>query len=656
MSEPLVGMPANVDTFPKLLLRNARDLANQPAIREKDFGIWQSWTWSQMAKEVQAIALGLRTNGFKRGEFAAVIGSNRPNLYFSIAAVQSLGGVPVPIHADGAPEEISYVLDHADIVVAIVEDQEQCDKVLQVKDDHPNLRNIYYDEPRGLRNYDEPGLESLKALKDLSTHTTDPDVVYGQEVNRGEGKDLSILLYTSGTTGRAKGVMLTYDNLIHSGQAGVDYAQFTPNDVILAYLPFAWVVDHLFSYCQSYISGYCVACPESADTVLQDLQELGPTFFFAAPRTFEGILTNVTIRMEDAGRVKKAMYDYFIDVAMRVGEDILNGKPVSTSNRFLYWLGGILVYGPMKDVLGLSNVRLAYTGGEAIGPEIFRFYRSLGMNLKQLYGQTEASVYVTVQPDGEIFSDTVGRPMPNVEIKLAENGEVLYRSKGVFAGYYKNDEATIETKNDDGWVHTGDAGFFDKIGHLKIIDRAKDVGKLTSGALFAPKYIENKLKFYPNIKEAVAFGDGRDFCTVFINIDLTAVGNWAERNNVPYASYQELAANGDVYDIISGHVAEVNSALAQEGDIGQSQIKRFLILHKELDADDGELTRTQKVRRRIIAERYADTIEAFYNGSTEHHANVEVTYEDGRKGVISGNLVIRDAKTFPVQVLHEAAE
>lgn len=656
MREPVAEPSGIPDTFPKFLMRNAQRFADKPGIREKDFGIWQTWTWSGMLEEVRAIALGLRADGFRRGEFAAIIGANRPNLYFSIAAVQSLGGIPVPIHADGAPEEIAYVLDHADIAVAIVEDQEQCDKVLQVREDNPKVRNIYYDEARGLRNYNEPGLQSLEALKEAGNSTPEADKVFRKEVETGKGSDLSILLYTSGTTGRAKAVMLTYENLIHSSEAGVEYAKFTSDDVILAYLPFAWVVDHLFSYCQSYLSGYCVACPEGADTVLHDLQELGPTFFFAAPRTFEGILTNVTIRMEDSGRIKKAMYDYFIKVAMRVGEDILNGQSVPAWDRFLYWLGGIFVYGPMKNVLGLTNVRLAYTGGEAIGPEIFRFYRSLGMNLKQLYGQTEASVYVTVQPDGEIFSDTVGRPMPNVEIKLADNGEVLYRSKGVFAGYYKNDEATAETKTADGWVHTGDAGFFDRIGHLKIIDRAKDVGKLKSGALFAPKYIENKLKFYPNIKEAVAFGHERDFCSVFINIDLTAVGNWAERHNVPYASYQELAGNPEVYDIIAGHVEEVNQALAGEGEMGQSQIRRFLILHKELDADDGELTRTQKVRRRIIAERYADCIEAFYDGKTEHFAEVEVTYEDGRKGKISGNLKIRDAATFPAEAIREAAE
>jgi long-chain acyl-CoA synthetase len=374
---------------------------------------------------------------------------------------------------------------------------------------------------------------------------------------------------------------------------------------------------------------------------------------------FENLLTQIMVRMEDAGWLKTRMFHYFLGVARRCGEDILNGKPVSTGDRLLYRLGDLLVYAPLRNRMGFSRTRVAYTAGEAIGPELFRFYRSLGINLKQLYGQTEASVYITLQPDGEVYPDTVGKPGPDVDIKIADNGEVLFKSPGVFLKYYKNDEATKETKTPDGWVHTGDAGFFDQHGHLKIIDRAKDVGRLNNGAMFAPKYLENRIKFYPEIREAVAFGQGRDYVTMFINIDPISVGNWAERNNVSYASYQELAANPQVYDIIAKRVDEMNKALSEESQMTASQVRRFLILHKELDADDGELTRTQKVRRSFIAERYAPLIKALYDGSKQCHVKTEMTFEDGRKGIAEGDIRIVDLKIYPsraAEPLREAAE
>jgi long-chain acyl-CoA synthetase len=476
------------------------------------------------------------------------------------------------------------------------------------------------------------------------------------EIAATKGSDPSIILYTSGTTGTSKGVVLTGERSVKAAADTVAFDKLTENDVALAYLPIAWVGDHYLNYAQGLVSGFCMACPESADTAMSDLREIGPTFYFAPPRTLEALLTRVMIRMEDAGFLKRKMFHYFLGVARRYGERILNGASVPFTGRLLYALGNLLVYAPLKNTLGFSRVRVAYTAGEAIGPDLFAFYRSIGLNLKQLYGQTEAFLYITAQPDGQIYSDTVGPACPHVDIRIANNGEVLFKSPGMFSGYFKDDAKTAEAVTAEGYVMTGDAGYFDeKTGHLKIIDRAKDVGKLNDGTLFPPKYIENKLKFYPNIREAVAYGDKHDFVAVMINIDLTAVGSWAERNNVVYASYQELAGHPLVYDMIEKHVAEVNRSLAADKMLAGVQIKRFLILHKELDADDGELTRTQKVRRGFIAERYAPLIKALYDGSNEADISTEVTFEDGRKGTISARVKIRDMQVVPAPALGRAA-
>src|SRR5262245_22488501 len=558
---------------------------------------------------------------------------------------------------------MAYVLEHAEVKIAIVEDQEQVDKVVSVADRLAHLKKIIYDDPRGLKEYDGNNLHAFTQVQELGQEemraNPGAEAWWREEIDKGRGSDVSVVLYTSGTTGRPKGVMLTHANIVVSARNGNKFDGFGPDDTLLAYLPMAWVGDHLFSYGQAYAAGMCVCCPESPETVVEDRREIGPTYFFAPPRVFENLLTQIMVRMEDAGWLKKRLFHYCLGVARRCGEQILNGAPVGVKDRVLYWLGNLLVYAPLRNRMGFSRTRVAYTAGEAIGPELFRFYRALGVNLKQLYGQTEASVYITLQPDGEVYPDTVGRPGPDVEIKIADNGEVLFKSPGVFAKYYKNDEATNTTKTADGWVHTGDAGFFDQRGHLKIIDRAKDVGRLNDGALFAPKYLENRIKFYPEVREAVAFGHGRDFVTMLINIDLTSVGNWAERNNVTYASYQELAAHPKVYDSVAKRVDELNKALAEEPQMAASQIRRFLILHKELDADDGELTRTLKVRRTTIADRYGSLINALYDGSKSCHIATEVTFEDGRKGTIEGDLLINDMPSYPsrsAEPLREAAE
>ena len=650
---------ARLETFPALLLRNANQWRDRPALREKDLGIWQTWSWSDTLQEVCAFAIGLAGLGLNREDHIAILGVNRPRLYFTFAAAQSIGAIPVPVYADSTAEELAYVLEHANAKFVVAEDQEQVDKILEIADRLPLLEKVIYDDPKGLRDYDASNLhafeqvqaEGRKRLGDDPQQEADWHIGIAQ----GKGSDIAVMLYTSGTTGKPKGVMLSYDNVMISSINACEAEGLTEKDEVLAYLPLAWVGDHIFSYCQSYVSGYCISCPESSETMQADLQEIGPTFFFAPPRMFEALLTSVMIRMEDAGKLKQWLFHTFIAHAERVGEDILNGNPVSFMDRLKYWLGELVIYGPLKNTFGFSNIRVGFTAGEAIGPEIFRFYRSLGINLKQLYGQTEASIFITVQPDGEIYSDTVGKPSRDVEIKIAETGEVLFRSPGVFVAYYKNEASTKDTKDEEGWVQTGDAGFFDERGHLKIIDRAKDVGKLNDGSLFAPKYIENKLKFFPNIKEAVAFGHERDKATVFVNIDLNAVGNWAERNNIAYASYQELAGHPQVYKMIKEHIEQVNRDLAKEPVMAGSQIHRFLVLHKELDADDGELTRTQKVRRRFVAERYEELIEALYSDKSEQFTRTEVVFEDGRKGTIEATVRLDDAATAPVQSQGDAA-
>ncbi len=636
-------------SIPALLARNAVEHGSRPAYREKEFGIWQTWTWAEAADEVRAIADGFLALGMKQGDHLAVIGRNRPALYWSMVAAQFCGAVPVPLYQDAVAEEMAYVLENCGARFVICGDQEQVDKVIEVQRAVPGIDHVLYLDKRGMRKYDHA---HLNWLDDIKAEGRAAHQRFDGELDRRIAAltydHTCVMLYTSGTTGRPKGVVLSNRNVIETAKNSVEFDHLRPGEEILAWLPMAWVGDYIFSVGQTYWSAFCVNCPESAATMMTDLREIGPTYYFAPPRIFEGQLTNVLIRMEDAGRFKRWLFKHYMALARRVGPAILDGRSVSGGDRFGYWLGDKLIYAPLKNALGFSRVRVGYTAGEAIGPEIFEFYRSLGINLKQLYGQTEATVFVTQQPDGEVRADTVGVPSPGVELRIAESGEVFYRSPGAFVEYFRNPESTASTKDADGWVATGDAGFIEpETGHLRIIDRAKDVGKMADGRLFAPKYVENKLKFYPNILEAVVFGNARDRCAAFINIDLHAVGNWAERNNIAYTSYQELAGHPTVYETIKGHVEEVNRAVAADPMLAGCQIHRFLVLHKELDADDGEMTRTRKVRRRIVEEKYADLIAALYDGRQSVYTETEVTYEDGRKGSIKATLRIADAAVAP---------
>jgi len=637
-----------LDTFPRLLFHHARVRGERVAMREKDLGIWQSWSWASVAERVGALACGLAELGFRRGDSLAVIGDNRPHLYMMMTAVQCLGGVPVPLYQDAIANEMLFVLQDAGVRFALAEDQEQVDKLLEIRDQLPGLEHIVYDDPRGMRHYSQPFIHDIHELMEMGRihNRNHPDFLVG-EVAQGQGDDVSVMLYTSGTTGKPKGVCQTHHAFIASARGGCEFDRLTEAEDILSYLPMAWVGDHLFSFAQALFAGFTINCPESGDTVMTDLREIGPTYYFAPPRVFENLLTQVMIRMEDAWTFKQKMFHYFMGVARRCGADILDGKAVGIADRALYALGSLCVYGPLKNVLGMSRIRVAYTAGAAIGPDLFRFYRSIGINLKQLYGQTETCAYVCLQPDGQIKLDSVGMPAPGVEVKIADNGEILVKGPMLLKEYYKRPDATAESINADGYFMTGDAGFFDDEGHLKIIDRAKDVGKLASGAMFAPNYIENKLKFFPHIKEAVCFGHDREMVCAFVNIDVGAVGNWAERRGIPYSGYTDLAGKKEVLDLIQECVEQVNAELAQEVMMAGTQVHRFLILHKELDPDDDELTRTRKVRRGFVADKYALLIDAMYGGKASQYVETEVKFEDGRKGRVAADLAIRDSKVFP---------
>jgi long-chain acyl-CoA synthetase len=634
-------------TFPRLLLQHAQVRPRHTAFREKDLGIWQTWDWQAVNAEVRALACGLAARGFRRGMNLAIVGDNRPRLYWAMMAAQCLGGVPVPLYQDASAADMVYLLRDAEVCFAIVEDQEQVDKLLEVKRNYPAIAHICYDHERGMRHYTQPELLSYTQLQKIGrAYDAAHPQFFMQQVETGQGGDTAIILYTSGTTGKPKGVCQTHTALIAAASGGIQLDHLTDRENIVSYLPMAWVGDCLFSFAQALVAGYTINCPESSDTVMSDLREIGPSYFFAPPRVFENMLTTVMIRMEDAGSIKRAMFHHYMDIARRVGSAMLDGKPVGMADRIAYAVGNLLVYEPLKNVLGLSRIRVAYTAGAAIGPDLFRFFRSIGINLKQFYGATETCAYVCLQPSDNIKFDSVGLPAPGVEVKLAANGEVLVKSAAMFRQYYKQPEATAEVIDADGYFHTGDAGVFDSDGHLKIIDRAADVGKLTCGTLFAPNYIENKLKFIPFIKEAVSFGNLRDRVCVFINIDMDAVSNWAERRGLSYAGYAELAAHADVYKMIADQLEQVNATLATDSLVSALQVHRFLILHKELDPDDDELTRTQKVRRSFIAEKYAVLIEALYQDIGSQYIETQVKFEDGRLGMTSAHLRIVDLKTF----------
>jgi len=625
-------------TLARWLQRNARDLRNRPAIREKDRGIWQTWTWGQYHDEVRDFALGLAALGFKRGERLSVIGDNRPRLYWAQVAAQCLGGVPVPVFQDSIAKELAFVWNHAECAVIVAEDQEQIDKVLALRVELASLRLVAYDDPRGMLHYKHDWLRSYQSVQELGREFGAKHPGYfDAEIEKGKPEDVAIICYTSGTTGNPKGVMLTHANALALAEAFRKADDVRPEDNALAYLPMAWAGDAAYTLFLSLVVGFCSNCPESPETVQRDLRELGPTTVLAPPRIWENMLTGVQVKAADAPAFKRWIFERFRAAAERAEILRADGKPIPLGLRLACMLGEVLVYTPIRDQLGLRRTRWALTGGAPLGPDTFRFFRSIGVNLKQVYGSTETTGLVSLQPSSEANPTTAGRPCPGIEVKIADRGEVLVRGPVIFKGYLKNEEATREVIDADGWFRTGDAGFVDPRGHLVIIDRAKDVGALRDGTPFAPQFIENKLKFSPFIREAVAFGHERAFVTAMIAIDLNTVGNWAERRGLAYTSYADLSQKPEVRDLIREEIRKGNETLPEA-----SKIRRFLLLAKDLEADDAEMTRTRKVRRRFVAEKYQPVIDAFYSGGHDVELASTITYEDGRQATLKSRVRVED--------------
>jgi long-chain acyl-CoA synthetase len=637
---------ADTMTLPRYLLRNARQFADRPAIREKDRGIWQTYTWRQYHDHVRDIALGLAALGFTRGGKLSVIGDNRPRLYWSQVAAMCLGGVSVPVYQDSIAKELAFVLDHAEVSVVVAEDQEQVDKILALKSQLPALRLVIYEDPRGMLQYRGADLKSLDEVEELGRRfAAEHPGHFEHEVEQGRLDDVALFAYTSGTTGTPKGAMLTHANMVETGQTLAKSEDIRLDDDWLAYLPMAWVGDSLYTLVVNLMVGFTVNCPESPETVQRDLRELGPTAVLAPPRIWENMLTGVQVRAADAPRLKRWVFEWSRAAAERAEILKSEGTPVPLGLRLRLALGNFFVYGPVRDQLGLRQARWAYTGGAPLGPDTFRFFRSFGVNLKQVYGSTELTGLVSLQPDAEANPTTAGRPCPGIDVKIGERGEVLVKSAGVFKGYFKNEAATREVIDRDGWFHTGDAGFLDPRGHLVIIDRAKDVGALADGTAFAPQFIENKLKFSPYIREAVAFGHDQPFVTAMIAIDPNTVGSWAERRGVAYTSYNDLSQKAEVRRLIGEEIGRGNETLPEA-----QKIRRFLLLTKDLDADDAEMTRTRKVRRRYVVEKYAPVIEAFYSGRDSVELTTAITYEDGRQGTLRSLVHVQDVEGAAVRV------
>ncbi|MGE5271657.1 MAG: AMP-binding protein [Thiohalocapsa sp.] len=630
-------------TLPQLLRRNAERMPDRAALREKDLGIWQTCSWRRYWEEVRDFALGLAAGGFAAGDKLSVIGENRPRLYFAELAAMSLGGVAVPIYQDAIASELAFVLDHAETSVVVAEDQEQVDKILSLKEQLPHLKLVVYDDPRGLRNYDDKLLQPFEAVQAAGRAfgAAHPGHVEAA-IEAGKPGDLCLFSYTSGTTSRPKGVMLSHANLISVAQGFAQAEGFRPSDEHLSYLPMAWVGNSVFSLALHLSVGFTINFPEKPETLQRDNRELGPTVALAPPRLWENALTRTLVMAADATPLKRHVFNYFRRVAERAEICVGEGRPVPFGLRLLRAIGEVLVYGPLRDQLGLRRARLVYTGGAPLGADTFRFFRAIGVNLKQVYGATELAGICSAQPDGEVDPDTVGRVFPGVEVRIDDTGEVLVRSGGIFQGYYKQPEATREALTEDGWLKTGDAGFLDQRGHLVIVDRAKDVGKLADGTALAPQFLENKLKFSPYVGEAVVFGDARPFVAAIIAIDASTVGNWAERHNLAYTSFQDLSARPEVRALIRDEIAKCNAAVP-----AAIRIRRFLVLNKEFDADDDEITRTRKIRRRFVGEKYAAIVDAFYGGASQVEVSAEITYEDGRKAMLRSTLAIGDVDMTP---------
>jgi len=633
---------AELATIPAYLQRNGTDgkYAKAPAIREKNLGIWLTFTWSEYLENVRDFSLGLASLGFGKDDKVALIGNNRPRLYWAQFSAMCLGGQAVPVYHEAIATEMSFVLAHCAASVIVAVDQEQVDKVLEIRDQLPNLKCLIYDYPRGLRGYDVDILKSFEDVQALGRDFGAKNQGYFEaEVAKVKPDDVALINYTSGTTGQPKGVLLSHDNFIKTTQSYLAAEDVRITDDFLAYLPLAWVGETLYGTCVSLLSGCATNCPETPDTLERDMREIGPTGIIGAPRVWEGMLTKLQVRASDASPLKRNVFQYFQNVALEVENRKAEGQDISAGLSLKHAIGEFLVYGPLRDQLGLRRARWCLTGGAPLGPDVFRFFRGIGINLKQVYGMTEMTGLVSLQPNGQANSDTVGPASEGIEIKVDEaNSELMVRSPGVFKGYFKEDAKTNEVLTDDGWYRTGDAGLINERGHLVVIDRAKDVGKLADGTPFAPQFIELKLKYSPYINEVVAFGDGHPFVTAMVAIDFDSVGNWADKDNLPYTNYVDLSSKNEVRTLIAEEIRKINIGIPEV-----SRVKRFLLLTKDLDADDNEVTRTRKLRRSYIAEKYGPVVEAFYGGADNIELKLDVTFEDGTRSQVDSHLIIQDA-------------
>ncbi|MEJ5240668.1 MAG: long-chain fatty acid--CoA ligase [Anaerolineales bacterium] len=623
------------ETLPQFLYEHAQRTPQKVALRERLYGIWQTMTWREYYEHVKYFALGLVSLGLKPEETIAIIGDNRPEWLIAELAAQAVGAKSVGVYQDSIASEVVYILNHADVTFVVVEDQEQVDKILEIWPQLQGVRRVIYYDPKGLRNYTEEFLMYFPQVEALGREYEAAHPGWFEErLSQGRGEDLAILSTTSGTTANPKLAMLTHKSMISMGRNLMKVDPLTPDDNFVSFLPLAWIGEQMMVMSCGLQVGFTVNFPEEPETVQHDLREIGPQVMFSPPRIWESLVSQVQVKIEDTTALKRAMYHWAMNIGYRMADTRFRKEKPAFWLRLLYFLADWLVFQEIKDQLGLRHLKRAYTGGAALGPDTFRFFHALGVNLKQIYGQTEINGIAVVHRDGDIKFQTVGTPIPETEVKIDESGEILMRSPAVMVGYYRNPEATAEVLR-DGWLHSGDAGYFDEDGHLVVIDRVKDVMTLHDGTKFSPQFIENKLKFSPYIKEAVVFGGDWPFVTAMINIDFANVGKWAEKHQIAYTTYTDLSQKPEVYRLIRKHVEQANADLPPA-----ARIQRFLLLHKELDADDAELTRTRKVRRRLIAQRYADLISALYSHNSFVDVETTITYQDGRTAKIQTRVSI----------------
>jgi long-chain acyl-CoA synthetase len=635
--QPAAELQPDRDTFPKLLAANAAQMGSRTALREKDLGIWQALTWRQYHDEVRDLALGMISLGLRRGDKVAIVGNNRPAWVFAELAAQGAGAISVGIYQDSTPAEVAYVVDHSEAALVVAEDQEQVDKLLELMAKLPRVRHVVYDDPRGMRHYRHPALISIQAVqergRELAGHQPE---LWMDSVRAGGADDVAILCYTSGTTGFPKGAMLSFRNLLTMAASLNQVDPKLPDDEFVSFLPLAWIGEQMMALSSSLLQGFTVNFPEAPGTVMEDLREIGPHLMFAPPRTWEGINSTVQVKVMDATRFKRFMFHLCMPVGYKVADLRLQRRPVPAGWRIAYLLAHGLLFRALKDRLGLTRIRSCSTGGAALGPDVFRFFHALGVPLRQIYGQTEISGVSCIHAGEDIQFHTVGRPIPGTEIAISEAGEILSRSPAVFLGYYKNEAATRETLA-GGWLHSGDAGYLTEDGHLVVIDRMRDVMRLADGTSFSPQYVENRLKFSPYVKEAVVLGKDRPYLAAMLCIDMGTVGKWAERRRIAYTTYTDLAARTEVYELLQQEVAAVNRILPPA-----ARIRKFVSLYKELDADDEELTRTRKVRRGFVGERYREVIAALYSQASRVPIAAEIRFQDGKTARLETTLEVRE--------------